>query len=524
MKNLIRALSWLLILVIPFCLAPSAAASDISECRTAIAKAAQREAKSVDLSDYEVTSAELVILMRDMEVHNDLPWYVEQFEYTYSPLNNIVSELIFTYLDANTYKRDLYERKLIEILEETVLPGMSQRQIALSIHDYLAGHFVYDSTMEHHEPYDLIINGSAVCEGYTKAYQDLLELAGLECIECLSEDMNHSWNMVKLGNEWYHVDVTWDDPVPDIQGRVNHQYFLLDDATISDSDHNHHNWELYYTADDDSFTVSMPWSGISSPFCFESSTVSYFRADNGFEHQIIRRDETTGAHMLLANFNAGSVNIGSGQYHYSQYGLSLYNGRLYYCDMEHVYSIHTDGSGQTVEFSFDAAENRRYIGGVAVDDDIIFLSMCDHNGDPISKTSPLADTNSSANDHVHQYEVRTIAPGCETGGCTQYTCSCGNSYQDDFVPPTSHAYDGGIPEGDVMIWTCQICGNTYTDALSSDPGQAPPMVEFEEPDSSHVFPLRNILMILWATAVSLWEQYIQPPPRKKRNETTEDFY
>lgn len=519
MKKWIRRIPGLLLVmaVLSYLVIPAAAA-DLSGCRSAITKAARQEEKSVDLSRYALTCDELETLMRDMEVHNDLPWYVDNFQYTYSVLTNEVSELTFLYLDADTYDRDLYAQKLEQILEETVLPGMSQWQIALSIHDYLAGHFVYDSTLEHHEPYDLLINGSAVCEGYSKAYQDLLELAGLECIECLSENMNHSWNMVKLGSEWYHVDVTWDDPVPDIQGRVNHQYFLLDDATISDADHGHYSWEQYYTADDDSFTVNMPWIGISSPFCFESSTISYFRADEGFEHQIFRRDETTGVHTLLTGFDAGSVNIGPGQYHYSQYGLSLHNGRLYYCDMEHVYSVYTDGSGQTLEFSFDAAENRRYIGGAAVDGDTICLSLCDHSGDPVLKTCPLAA--SDADDHVHQYEARTIAPGCVTEGCTQYTCSCGESYRDEFTLPVGHSYDGGTPQGDVMVFTCQACGSTHSESLTSESG--PELSEPVESDSRRALPLRYALLGLWAWAVALWEKNTQSPPRKSSRRASPD--
>nr|MBQ4320152.1 hypothetical protein [Clostridia bacterium] len=54
----------------------------------------------------------------------------------------------------------------------------------------------------------------AVCQGYTEAFYYLMRELGIECkiAEGMSFDgFGHSWNLVKLDGEWYHVDVTWDD-------------------------------------------------------------------------------------------------------------------------------------------------------------------------------------------------------------------------------------------------------------------------------------------------------------------------
>lgn len=51
----------------------------------------------------------------------------------------------------------------------------------------------------------------------------------------------HAWNLVQLNNQWYHLDTTWNDPVPD-QGKVsNYSYFLKSDNQISTD----HTWEYY---------------------------------------------------------------------------------------------------------------------------------------------------------------------------------------------------------------------------------------------------------------------------------------
>lgn len=56
----------------------------------------------------------------------------------------------------------------------------------------------------------VLLNGDAVCRGYTQAYQYLMNLQGIECAYVVGD--NHCWNLTKLDNEWYYTDVTWGDP------------------------------------------------------------------------------------------------------------------------------------------------------------------------------------------------------------------------------------------------------------------------------------------------------------------------
>lgn len=123
---------------------------------------------------------------------------------------------------------------------------------ALFIHDYLATHVAYNRAVSTgqgtysqnvYTAYGALVEGDAVCQGYALAYKLLLKDLGIECITVTSEAMNHMWNLVQMDGNWYHVDVTWDDPTPNLEGRCGHSYFMLSDDTIRDEEHNHFGWD-----------------------------------------------------------------------------------------------------------------------------------------------------------------------------------------------------------------------------------------------------------------------------------------
>lgn len=94
--------------------------------------------------------------------------------------------------------------------------------------------------------YSVLVRKRAVCEGYTMAYRYLLWKAGIESEEVLSDAMNHCWNYVFIGGNWYHVDVTWDDPV--LRGAkpasrsVSRENFLMSDVRSRAT--KHHGWTV----------------------------------------------------------------------------------------------------------------------------------------------------------------------------------------------------------------------------------------------------------------------------------------
>lgn len=91
------------------------------------------------------------------------------------------------------------------------------------VHDYLVENIEYDTSLQEKNIYNIygaLINGKCVCEGYARTFKYLLDGLGIEStmvigkgINSSGQSENHAWNYVKLENNWYAVDCTWDDPV-----------------------------------------------------------------------------------------------------------------------------------------------------------------------------------------------------------------------------------------------------------------------------------------------------------------------
>lgn len=115
---------------------------------------------------------------------------------------------------------------------------------ASKLHDFLIQNVTYHYNS--HEPSDYSIvgpflHGKAICEGYSKAYKYLCELADMNCLIVSGKARNgrsgqienHAWNILYIGEENYaHIDVTWNCNVGFVTMGV-YPYYNISDEKIS---------------------------------------------------------------------------------------------------------------------------------------------------------------------------------------------------------------------------------------------------------------------------------------------------
>lgn len=120
--------------------------------------------------------------------------------------------------------------------------GQSTYEIELYLHDTVCARMVYEEQEDllGHNAYDALVSGKAVCEGYARALQLLLNRAGIpnylvtgKSINSVDDQDGHMWNLVTIDGQNYYLDATWNDLDIDGLNRYSHAYFNLSDTDIT---------------------------------------------------------------------------------------------------------------------------------------------------------------------------------------------------------------------------------------------------------------------------------------------------
>lgn len=126
------------------------------------------------------------------------------------------------------------------IIAENISDDMSEYEKVKAIHDYIVSTTEYDSENYNKNSIpqiDYTAKGAleehkAVCRGYAEAFKLLMDELDIECklITGKAGGISHAWNVVKIDEEWFQVDCTYDDPVKEDvadEDMVRYDYFLV---------------------------------------------------------------------------------------------------------------------------------------------------------------------------------------------------------------------------------------------------------------------------------------------------------
>lgn len=126
-----------------------------------------------------------------------------------------------------TYQVKVYKKtqknRVNQIIKTVVKKNMSKYDKVKAVHDWMVQNVKYDyyRLLSGRIPYvshtakGALLRKMAVCDGYAHAYKKVMNQLKIPCrfVVGRSGGIGHAWNMVKLGGKWYHVDVTFDDPI-----------------------------------------------------------------------------------------------------------------------------------------------------------------------------------------------------------------------------------------------------------------------------------------------------------------------
>ena len=143
------------------------------------------------------------------------------------------------------------DRRVDQVIRSVIRQDMTRYEKIKAVHNWMIRNVKYDyyRLMQgyiprvSHTAKGALVKKIAVCDGYAHAFQMIMKKLKIPCrfVVGSSGGVGHAWNMVKLGGKWYHVDVTFDDPI--INGRNTnttpyYNYFMKSSSVMKKS----HNW------------------------------------------------------------------------------------------------------------------------------------------------------------------------------------------------------------------------------------------------------------------------------------------
>ena len=230
-------------------------------------------------------------------IQNDNPdifWIASTFSYRYSGNSTVIKlNSVFSKKDQQKAVEAL-NNKVSEIIS-SVPKNSSEYNTELFLHDYIVDNCKYEKITVNSESnpkvfttYGCLVEGSAVCEGFSKSMQLLMNRAGMECkpIAGSRRSESHMWNVVKINDNWYHLDVTWDGA-----GTLSqYNYFNVTDDIIK-KDHTI-NEELSKTTkfnEDIRYNFKLPICTAAAENYFEKNAIKIKNLNSGADNLIIKK-------------------------------------------------------------------------------------------------------------------------------------------------------------------------------------------------------------------------------------------
>lgn len=151
---------------------------------------------------------------------------------------------VFLFYGASAEEAAVLQKRMDEVIPrylEGIDDSMSAYDVALRLHVKVISAVDYDTIALNKQQQEggpakdkidylrticgVFLDGKAVCEGYARAMQYLLQKCGIECAEVVGyirketgeRDDAHAWNIVKIDGDYYHLDTTWDDSSNTVQ-------------------------------------------------------------------------------------------------------------------------------------------------------------------------------------------------------------------------------------------------------------------------------------------------------------------
>ena len=250
--------------------------------------------------------------------------------------------------------------------------NLSDLQKALLVHDRIAVHCEYDADVDTKNipwtdscMYGALVLKECVCEGYAEAYSYILDRLGIENYLCSSYQLSHIWNIITVDGARYHVDVTHDDKVYDVSGKVYHDNFLASTEALKAG--GSHSADDYDTSPSDTTYDDAFWKNVYASFDYLKGTVYYI-------------DRETQSLCSWDGVNSVPLESVAGLWRYQSWGnqarLQAYGDYLFYSLPDGIYLFDVRNCRREQIFAPDLSAYSNFaVYGFKIEDDKIYCDV-----------------------------------------------------------------------------------------------------------------------------------------------------
>ena len=310
---------------------------------------------------------------------------------------------------------------MIEAFESAALPVIKEGsklktdlEKALFVHNYIVLNTKYNEEVidggdgQHsvYTAYGVLVDRDAVCQGYAYAFNYLIRRMGVVSDYVRSDEILHGWNLVNIGNYWYHLDATWDDPIYDVVGKIYYENFLRSEAGIIETEHT---GMLDYQIINGTSTVYNV-SDTRFDNLFLHNTASY-RGNTAYHNGKWYFIKYEGGNAYICSTSDIFVSESNLKYEvvkecgpaYDRPGLYIYEDRMFFTKKTGIYSCDFNGANEIAVFEPTVPSGKK-VFGLAIREGRIYYNIeasfsgADYESHPYiySYTLPVLTPKSSA--------------------------------------------------------------------------------------------------------------------------------
>ena len=432
--------------------------------------------------------------------------------YYYSSSTNLVTKIVITYTSNAREEQQKLDAAINELNSRVDISGMTDEEIVLAYHEYLTSTVAYAYAAylqgslggaHEYDMYGALVNHSSVCQGYAESMFYLLKKAGLSCAIASSQNINHAWNIVKVNGKWYHVDATWDDPVWDMPGRSNHDYFLVSFDTMNKNTLVNHTkdrtdmvvsaqWgDIYTSAIDTTYESGKFWNGVNKAILYKDGywySIGSGASDTGY--QINKYQYSTGTNKVIYSGTA-KWTAPSGGYYPGVYGsIYLHGNSLYFTTPDSLKKIDLISAAASpveilnIRTKYNSASGSNLYAFGEQYGKVVYFIADTPNLKQTKDTSDSKKYNKNYEEYTldicisHNWDAGVIvtAPTYKNEGTKKYTCTnCGETKTETIAKLvcTEHVWDAGVvvtaptyTSTGTKKYTCENCGETKTETIA----------------------------------------------------------